>query len=69
MSVCPLVREEVHFGFNLSEDVNAHLQRAAALVSSRQDAMGALRRALQTSPEQLETLVASYKLHFLLAAE
>jgi hypothetical protein len=64
MAVCPVIKEEVLFGFNLSEEVNMHLQQAAASVSSRQDSAAALRRALQSSPEQLEALVASYKLHF-----
>lgn len=66
MSVTPLVDERVHFGFNLTREVNSHLQKAAALVGSRAGSFKALKKALDAKPDQLETLVAMYKLLFYL---
>jgi hypothetical protein len=64
MSVHPLITNEVIFGFNLSQEVNGYLQKAAASVSSKRDSLRALTQALKTSPDQLETLVAMYKFLF-----
>jgi len=56
--------KSVHFGFDLSDDVEAHLQAAAASVSNDQDSLAALNRAYKSAPDQLEVLVALYKFHF-----
>jgi len=64
LSVHVLVRDEVQFGFGLDAEVNAHLQRAASLVTSRAESLQALLAAKQASPEQLEVLVALYKFYF-----
>lgn len=64
MNVSPLIDEQVHFGFNLNQEVNAHLQRAAALVGSRAQSIKHLYKALEVRPDQLETLVALYKILF-----
>jgi len=60
----PLVQSQVHFGFGLDRQVDAHLQRAAALVSSKDDSLQALNEARDAAPEQLEVLTALYKFHF-----
>ncbi|MES9812515.1 MAG: hypothetical protein ABW161_06585 [Candidatus Thiodiazotropha sp.] len=54
----------VHFGFGLAPEVNAHLQRAAAVVTNRDSSLEALIEALKLAPDQLEVLVALYKFHF-----
>lgn len=64
MNIQPLVANEVIFGFNLSQEVNAYLQKAAACVSSKCDSLKALTQALKAEPDQLETLVAMYKFLF-----
>lgn len=51
-------------GFDIYPQVNAHLQKAPAKVSSRKQLMKALKKALVKCPDQLETLVEKYKLHF-----
>lgn len=63
MSVCKLVSDEVHFGFNLRPEINRHLQRAAASIRSRTESLVSLKKALKSAPDQLETLVALYKFH------
>lgn len=55
---------QVVFGFDLPAEVNAHLQQAAAQVSSRPQALAALNQALECSPNQLEVLIALCKFHF-----
>jgi tetratricopeptide (TPR) repeat protein len=62
--VHPFQRDEVHFGFGIAAGVNAHLQRAATLVSHREDSLQALNDAYQAAPDQLEVLVALFKFHF-----
>lgn len=64
MSVHPFVRDEVFFGFNLNQEVNAYLQKAAASVSSTRESLKALTRALKAAPNQLESMVAMYKFLF-----
>ena len=62
--VYPFQRDEVHFGFDIAPGVNAHLQRAATLVSHREDSLHALNDAYRAAPDQLEVLVALFKFHF-----
>ena len=64
MSLQSYIHNDVHFGFNLDAEANAHLQRAAATVTSRKDSLEALRQARQSAPNQLEVLIALYKFHF-----
>ncbi len=64
MSVHQLVKNEVIFGFNLNQEVNGYLQKAAASVSSTKESFKALSMALKKSPDQLESLVAMYKFLF-----
>lgn len=60
----PLNGDQVQFGFALDPKANAHLQRAAVLVSNRSDSLEALKDAQASAPNQLEVLVALYKFHF-----
>jgi len=62
--VHPFQRDEVHFGFDIAPGVNAHLQRAATLVTYREDSLQALNDAYRAAPDQLEVLVALFKFHF-----
>jgi hypothetical protein len=62
--VYPLRRNEVHFGFDIAPEADAHLQRAAALVTTREASLQALNDARQAAPDQLEVLVAMFKFHF-----
>jgi hypothetical protein len=64
MNVQPFVANEVIFGFNLSNEVNGYLQKAAASVSSTRESLKALTRALKAAPDQLESMVAMYKFLF-----
>jgi hypothetical protein len=64
MSVHPLIMSEVIFGFNLSQEVNGYLQKAAASVGSTRDALKALTNAIKVAPDQLESMVALYKFLF-----
>lgn len=59
-----LVREEVHFGFGLPPEINAHLQEAAARISTREQSLASLNVARKAAPDQLEVLLALYKFHF-----
>jgi tetratricopeptide (TPR) repeat protein len=54
----------VHFGFDLKPEVDAHLQRAASLVASREQSLQALKDAEKAAPDQLEVLVALFKFYF-----
>jgi tetratricopeptide (TPR) repeat protein len=54
----------VQFGFGITPEVDAHLQRAAHLVSSRKASLCALHDAYEAAPDQLETLIALFKLLF-----
>jgi cytochrome c-type biogenesis protein CcmH/NrfG len=54
----------IQFGFGIAPGANAHLQRAAQLVSRREDSLAALQDAYVEAPEQVETLVAMFKLRF-----
>ncbi len=64
MTVHHLMTNEVIFGFNLSQEVNGYLQKAAASVSSTRDTLKALTQALKAAPSQLESMVALYKFLF-----
>jgi hypothetical protein len=64
MSVHQLIENEVIFGFNLSQEVNGYLQKAAASVSSTRDTLVALTKAIKAAPNQLESMVALYKFLF-----
>jgi tetratricopeptide (TPR) repeat protein len=44
--------------------VDVHLQRAASLISSREASIQALKEAEKAGPDQIEVLVARFKLHF-----
>ncbi|MCG8017685.1 MAG: hypothetical protein JAY97_15840 [Candidatus Thiodiazotropha sp. 'RUGA'] len=59
-----MVGNEVHFGFDIEPGVNAELQRAASLISSREASAEALLQAQRSAPEQIEVLIARYKFHF-----
>jgi uncharacterized protein with von Willebrand factor type A (vWA) domain len=54
----------VQFGFGIAPEVDADLQRAAHLISHRQASVRALRDAYEKAPDQLETLIALFKLLF-----
>jgi tetratricopeptide (TPR) repeat protein len=54
----------VQFGFGIAPGADAHLQRAAQQVSNRQGALAALQDAYAEAPDQVETLVALFKLLF-----
>ncbi|MEJ2453246.1 MAG: hypothetical protein P8103_03700 [Candidatus Thiodiazotropha sp.] len=54
----------VQFGFGIDATVDAHLQRAAQLVGNRDDSLAALKDAYRTAPDQVETLIAMFKLLF-----
>lgn len=54
----------VQFGFGIAPEVDAHLQRAAYLVSRPKASLRALYDAYERSPDQVETLIALFKLHF-----
>jgi tetratricopeptide (TPR) repeat protein len=54
----------VQFGFGIASNVDTHLQRAAQLVASREASLAALNDAYQEAPDQVETLVAMFKLLF-----
>jgi hypothetical protein len=62
--VHPFRRDEVQFGFGIAPEANAHLQRAAALVVTREASLQALNDAHQAAPDQVEVLVAMFKFHF-----
>lgn len=64
MSVHQLITNEVIFGFNLSQEVNGYLQKAAASVSSTKETLKALTMAIKAAPNQLESMVALYKFLF-----
>ncbi|MES9852869.1 MAG: hypothetical protein ABW170_13700 [Candidatus Thiodiazotropha sp. L084R] len=63
-NVVRFVGNEVHFGFDIEPEANAQLQKAASLISSREASSEALKQAEQIAPEQIEVLIARYKLHF-----
>ncbi len=54
----------VQFGFGIEATVDAHLQRAAHLVGNRDDSLAALQDAYRAAPDQVETLIAMFKLLF-----
>ncbi|MEW8013641.1 MAG: hypothetical protein AB2807_02290 [Candidatus Sedimenticola endophacoides] len=54
----------VHFGFGLDPLADTCLQKAATLVSSTEQSLGALNEARDAAPDQLDVLLALYKLHF-----
>jgi tetratricopeptide (TPR) repeat protein len=54
----------VQFGFGIAPEVDAHLARAARLINHRDASLAALRDAYEVAPNQLETLVALFKLLF-----
>jgi tetratricopeptide (TPR) repeat protein len=54
----------VQFGFGIAPEVDAHLQRAAQLISRREASLSALRDAYEAAPDQVETLIALFKLLF-----
>jgi tetratricopeptide (TPR) repeat protein len=54
----------IQFGFDIDSTAETHLQRAANLVGDRQESLAALQEAYQAAPDQLETLVAMFKLYF-----
>ncbi|MEW8429842.1 MAG: hypothetical protein G8D61_09020 [gamma proteobacterium symbiont of Ctena orbiculata] len=54
----------VQFGFRIAPEVDAHLQRAARLVTHREASLAALIDAREAAPGQVETLVAMFKLLF-----
>lgn len=64
MHAIPPVKDNVRFGFDICPQVNAHLQTAAVKVSLLKQSLTALKKALNKCPDQLETLVAMYKLYF-----
>lgn len=63
-NIHPLVKDEVHFGFDLAPLINASLQKAAQLIASKCEALEALKEANQSAPDQLEVLIALYKFYF-----
>ena len=62
--VHPFRRDEVQFGFGIAPEADAHLQRAAALVVTREASLQALNDAHHAAPDQVEVLVAMFKFHF-----
>lgn len=54
----------VQFGFGIAPHVDAHLQRAANLIDHREESLHALYDAYQAAPDQVETLIALFKLLF-----
>lgn len=54
----------VQFGFGIAPGADAHLQRAAQLVSRREASLAALQDAYAEAPDQVETLIAMFKLLF-----
>jgi tetratricopeptide (TPR) repeat protein len=54
----------VQFGFGIAPEADAHLQRAAHLVGHRDQSLTALQDAYAAAPDQVETLIAMFKLHF-----
>jgi len=54
----------VVFGFGIDPAANLHLQRAAQVVHRREDSLAALQEAYRAAPDQVETLVALFKLLF-----
>ena len=55
---------KVHFGFDIDPGADLHLQRAAQLVSRPEASFAALQDAYAHAPDQVETLVAMFKLLF-----
>jgi tetratricopeptide (TPR) repeat protein len=64
VSVLSPFGNSVQFGFGIAPEVDAHLQRAAHMISRREASLSALRDAYQAAPDQLETLIALFKLLF-----
>ncbi|MET0090012.1 MAG: hypothetical protein ABW068_08340 [Candidatus Thiodiazotropha sp.] len=62
-SVTPL-DTPIQFGFGIASEVDAHLQRAAHLVANRNASLQALQDAYREAPDQVETLVAMFKILF-----
>jgi len=60
----PLFEERVRFGRSLPPEVNALLQQAASHADDFPEAEQSLLTARRMAPEQLEVLVALYKLYF-----
>lgn len=56
--------DDVQFGFGLPPEVNEQLQRAAAIVTSREESLKALCHARTLAPDQLEVHIALYKFYF-----
>ncbi len=54
----------VQFGFGIAPQADLHLQRAAQLVGDRETSLDALYDAYEVAPDQVETLVAMFKLLF-----
>jgi tetratricopeptide (TPR) repeat protein len=54
----------IQFGFGIDATAETHLQRAANLVGDREESLAALHEAYQAAPDQVETLVAMFKLLF-----
>ncbi|MET0065345.1 MAG: hypothetical protein ABW076_03275 [Candidatus Thiodiazotropha sp.] len=54
----------IQFGFGIASEVEAHLQRAAHLVNNRNASLQALMDAYHEAPDQVETLVAMFKILF-----
>ncbi len=63
-NILPFARDEVCFGFELGAQLNAHLQQAASLISTKSESLKALLEAYEQSPQQLEVLTALYKFYF-----
>jgi len=63
-TVQPLGGDAVVFGFGIDPAANLHLQRAAQVVHCREDSLAALQEAYRAAPDQVETLVALFKLLF-----
>ncbi len=63
-AVRPLGGDAVVFGFGIDPAANLHLQRAAQVVHRREDSLAALQEAYRAAPDQVETLVALFKLLF-----
>ena len=63
-NIYPFVKEEVHFGFDITPIINMHLQKAASLVATRNAALETLITAHESAPDQLEILIALYKFYF-----
>ena len=58
------ISKQVHFGFNLSDEVETHLQNAARSIHDNDLSLASLQQAYKSGPQQLEVLVALYKFHF-----